>query len=668
MGIGIFNPATAVLLAGRLTQTVEGVLEADAFNDITAPTLVSSVIGSSGTTLTRTYSEKVKGHAGFTINSDGPVTATYVSGDKTKVHVFSLSRLVLRNEELTEDYAPGDVEDNGWNQLAAYSGFEVTNNSTIEFFYDLSGDTCPSGIMVTRRQEGNPVTGFGSDDSTAVDENGNVKRVWMHQPRDDHDAITPFDGRGLLIEPENTNLLLNSDFAHGVDPTAISSWAAGAHTTLTGSSAIGPDGGMTAASVVAVDAGTNVVYFGASTIVAVVGQSYTGQIYVKPNGCNWVFLDFYDGTEKRAWFNLQTGEVGTKEASLSASSITPAANGFYRIAANMTSAADTTVYFQPRFADGDGASDFTSDGTDGIHVWGGNLKKNASLDDTHIHTELLGATAQKRYADKIALFVKAGGGDITVRFDDNTTQTFSDQPEGLLELTSDDLTGTRAAEISGSLAEPNVKLIFLGDSQTAGHNIEEPFWSYIFKNVYVDSAGAIIPSIKVRGISGYDLGYVWDQPFVADPPAGTLIEDAVTSVDTAVEDGKKNFLIFYSALNGPWLASQTAEQWLDDLDTLIIARKANVAEWNAHPEQILVALPPPRGANADQETKRQAIITGILAAAVTHGFTPIEPPSDMFDPGSQNDGTRFQDTIHFTNFGGERFALPMTAEIVSQGP
>jgi hypothetical protein len=106
--------------------------------DFTEPVRVSTTIaGAAGAqTITRVFSEPVAGHAGFTLTaSGGALTETYVSGEGTTTFVSTPSRTVHAGETITEDYAPGDVEDlsaEGPNGLVDYADAVVANNSTVE--------------------------------------------------------------------------------------------------------------------------------------------------------------------------------------------------------------------------------------------------------------------------------------------------------------------------------------------------------------------------------------------------------------------------------------------------------------------------------------------------------------------------------------------------------
>lgn len=89
-------------------------------------------ISADGTQLFLAFDQNATGHSGFTVSaSRGPVIATYLSGDGTDSHTFSLSRVIYSGERVTFSYAPGDVEDDNGNNLPAFSSETAANNSTI---------------------------------------------------------------------------------------------------------------------------------------------------------------------------------------------------------------------------------------------------------------------------------------------------------------------------------------------------------------------------------------------------------------------------------------------------------------------------------------------------------------------------------------------------------
>jgi hypothetical protein len=104
--------------------------------DTTPPIITSAVIPSAGNTLVMAFNEVVVANfiGGVTLAmSGGAVTATYSSGTGTNTLTYALNRPIAAGETGTASYTqPGDgIEDLAGNDLASFSGFALTNNSTV---------------------------------------------------------------------------------------------------------------------------------------------------------------------------------------------------------------------------------------------------------------------------------------------------------------------------------------------------------------------------------------------------------------------------------------------------------------------------------------------------------------------------------------------------------
>jgi hypothetical protein len=105
--------------------------------DVTAPTMSSATIGTSGASITLAFNESVSvgagGNGGFTVSlSGGVATLTYSSGSGSSSLVYTISRTVNQGETGTISYTqPGNgIEDTSGNDLATFSNSAVTNNSS----------------------------------------------------------------------------------------------------------------------------------------------------------------------------------------------------------------------------------------------------------------------------------------------------------------------------------------------------------------------------------------------------------------------------------------------------------------------------------------------------------------------------------------------------------
>ena len=109
-------------------------------SDTTPPTLISATIATNGTTFTIVWSENTYQGAGYndadldvdcTLAGNG-VTLTYVSGNGTGTHIYTLGTVLTKNDICNLDFN-GDansLEDASGNDVAAISSGAITNNST----------------------------------------------------------------------------------------------------------------------------------------------------------------------------------------------------------------------------------------------------------------------------------------------------------------------------------------------------------------------------------------------------------------------------------------------------------------------------------------------------------------------------------------------------------
>lgn len=145
-----------------------------------------------------------------------------------------------------------------------------------------------------------------------------------------------------------------------------------ADVTIVTNNAVAPDGTTTAELMYPTTTGsTRRILRGTSLTTSVI---YAQSIYVKAAGKRWVYLNGVDATSAAndCWFDLQNVVVGTKGASVLSAGITAVGNGWYRIFA--TGAAAANNYFYLMAVDGDNSLISTTNGTDGIYIWGAQLE------------------------------------------------------------------------------------------------------------------------------------------------------------------------------------------------------------------------------------------------------------------------------------------------------
>ena len=150
-------------------------------------------------------------------------------------------------------------------------------------------------------------------------------------------------GLGFLPEGTRTNLLLQSG-------NFSTSWGV-SNTTVTPNAVAGVEqsGAVTAASTVLTAGGGGP----AQTVTIGAATTNTISIYAKPFSTNWLRIRLQAGVDiKAVWFNLATGAVGTKDAvgteiTAITTSMTAAANGFYRCIVTITTVTATSLVFTP---------------------------------------------------------------------------------------------------------------------------------------------------------------------------------------------------------------------------------------------------------------------------------------------------------------------------------
>jgi len=156
-------------------------------------------------------------------------------------------------------------------------------------------------------------------------------------PRFDYDPVT-LAARGLLIEEQRVNLLLRSE-----EFDNAATWV---RTTanLTANATTSPDGTTNADRLTA--DGTPSTH-NINQSLTFTAAAHTVSVYAKKDTNNFVQIRIgafaIAGGTGFANFDLNAGTVGTVGAGLSAASITPAGNGWYRCTITGTTAATSTV-------------------------------------------------------------------------------------------------------------------------------------------------------------------------------------------------------------------------------------------------------------------------------------------------------------------------------------
>ena len=105
--------------------------------------------------------------------------------------------------------------------------------------------------------------------------------------------------------------------------------------------------------------------------------TYALSCYVKAGSRNWIIINLSETgiDDRRTWFNLSSGTIGTNAAGNTAT-ITNVGNGWYRCSASR-SVSVTNPNFDVGLATSDGVSGYIGDGTSGAYFWGAQLELGA---------------------------------------------------------------------------------------------------------------------------------------------------------------------------------------------------------------------------------------------------------------------------------------------------
>ena len=200
--------------------------------------------------------------------------------------------------------------------------------------------------------------------ATRVNQSGFIETVGNTTPRFDYDPVT-LAPRGLLIEEARTNLLTYSD------DWSNAAWVKST-ITVTANATVAPDGTTTADLLTQGGGGTahSVTQTFTGTAAA-----YTFTTYVKKGTRRFAVLALTPSAAPNiadyAWFDLDTGARGSMGANLTASSITPAGSGWFRISVTKTL---TAVSQFALITHSDADNNLSSSAAGATFVWGAQLE------------------------------------------------------------------------------------------------------------------------------------------------------------------------------------------------------------------------------------------------------------------------------------------------------
>jgi uncharacterized cupin superfamily protein len=240
-----------------------------------------------------------------------------------------------------------------------------------------------SATGLTQKNFADIVTFTRASTGTYFNSAGTLTTAAINEARFDYNPST-LAAQGLLIEESRTNLALQSeDFATTWTVTGA---------TVSANATSAPSGTTTADKLQEdTSTGSHLV----TQNITFTAASHTASIFAKKAERDWIRVLFFDGTNTfSAFFNLNTGTVGTVTGTSATASIQNVGNGWYRCAVTATASAGSGS-FAPRVALADNNSSYAGSTGSGIFIWGAQLEVGA-FSTSYIPTT---TTALTRSAD-----------------------------------------------------------------------------------------------------------------------------------------------------------------------------------------------------------------------------------------------------------------------------
>jgi hypothetical protein len=218
--------------------------------------------------------------------------------------------------------------------------------------------------------------------------------------------------RGLLIEEQRTNLLLQSAAFDNASWTKTNA-------TVTANNVNAPDGATTAEMITDSADGAATSHSVNQSINFTSGTAYTLSVFAKQGtlaGSVLLFPSAAFTSNITARFDLSAGTVAATDAGVAAT-ISAVGNGWYRCTATATATATAAGLLQIRTATA-ASSFYQGAGAGAIYIWGAQLEAGSSA-RTYIPTTTASAT---RAVDSAQFTIPSGVVRLTYTFDDNSTQ------------------------------------------------------------------------------------------------------------------------------------------------------------------------------------------------------------------------------------------------------
>lgn len=196
-----------------------------------------------------------------------------------------------------------------------------------------------------------------------------------------------------------TNLMLRSEELDNASWTKVNA-------TVIPNAIIAPDGVTTVEKIVETTAtGAHAVTQAPTTWTS--GVTYTLSVYAKAIDARLLVLQYpsvnFGGGNAAAWFNLQTGSLGTVQVNVTAT-IDPVGNGWYRCSITGTCTSTGANALAIYATNANGVTSYTGDGVSGVYVWGTQVEVGATY-GPYVRTTTASATGP---SNELALAIRTG--------------------------------------------------------------------------------------------------------------------------------------------------------------------------------------------------------------------------------------------------------------------
>lgn len=385
---------TSSTVTANSVAAPDGTTTADTVNRVGTS---NANVGQSGTRLAAAYVASVFAKAGtqdflaIQINTNGTTRASFITFNLTS-GAIGTEQTLTTNVGLT---ATATSVGGGWYRCSvAYTSLGGTDNflinpaSAADSRNGIDGGTIyiwgaqleqRSSVTAYTPTTTQPITNYIPVLLTAQ---ANVAR-FQHNP-------TTGESEGFWVEEQRANLVTYSE---QFDNAAWAKLLA----TIQSNVAIGPDGTQTADKLIPDNASSGQVT-GVEAMTA--STTFTFSVFAKKAELGFVFLRVRgnDNVDTGAYFNLNTGVVGTVESGVTAA-IQSVGSGWYRCSITKSSGSGATAPRQriiPTNTDGNWD---TGNGYSGVYIWGAQLEAGA-FPTSYIKTE---ASQVTRSADSASM-------------------------------------------------------------------------------------------------------------------------------------------------------------------------------------------------------------------------------------------------------------------------